>query len=107
MGFEFETSVEAANESGLEVCAVDNLFQVLLARNDKPDLALALVADHLRQGVEFADLVVRITYERAHLVDDENQMLNASAGWLLSIDPRDQLIGDALSRDHFMPKHVS
>ena len=73
--FQLEASVEATDEGGLEVRAVNDLLQVLLARHDEPDLSLALVADHLGEAVQFADALVRVADERAHLVDDEDEVL--------------------------------
>ena len=50
MGLQLEAGVEPADQRELEVGAVDDLLEVLLARDDKPDLALALVADHLGEA---------------------------------------------------------
>src|SRR3990167_5337515 len=42
MWLQFEASVQPANERRLKVRSVDDLLEVLLARDDEPDLSLAL-----------------------------------------------------------------
>ena len=44
MRLQLEAGVEPSDERRLEVGAVDHLLEVLLAGDDEPDLALALVA---------------------------------------------------------------
>ena len=104
---ELEAGIESAHERGLEVGAVDDLLEIQLAGGDDPDLALALVADHLGQRVQLADLVVGVADEGPHLVDHEDEVLDLASGGLLGIRPLDELVGDAFRGDLLVAEHVS
>ena len=106
MRLEVEAGVQAADQGGLEVRAIDHLLEVLLAGDDQPDPALALVADHLGEAVELADALGRVPDEGPHLVDHEHQVLDPAAGRRLRVDPGDELVGDTLGRDLLVPEHV-
>ena len=107
VGLEIEARVQAAHQGGLEVRAVDHLLEVLLAGDDQPDPALALVAEHLGQAVELADALGRVADEGPHLVDHEHQVPDPAVGRRLRLDPGDELVGDALGRDLLVPEHVA
>ena len=58
MGLEFEAGIETTYQNGVEVRAVHDFFQILLAGGDDPNLALAFVADHFGEAVQLADFFV-------------------------------------------------
>ena len=106
MGLELEARIQAADQSGLEVGAVDDLLEVLLAGDDQPDLSLTLVPDHFGQAVELPNALVRVADEGSHFVDHEDQMLDLAVGRRLRIDPGDKLVGNAFRCNLFVAEHV-
>ena len=106
VGLEIEARVQAPDQGGLKVRAIDDLLEVLLAGDDQPDLSLALVADHLGEAVEFANALGRVPDEGSHLVDHKHEVLDPTVGRRLCIDPGDELVGDTFGRDLLVPEHI-